>query len=102
MFTLDVHPLIASPTSRSRRSRGFGVAIALTIALALVIAGITAATRGISATSATALPQHRDMAPTRLFRDPETHALVWTVAGGANQLRIPRPQHPLRPRHPGT
>ncbi|MGH2883073.1 MAG: hypothetical protein ACRDPA_10320 [Solirubrobacteraceae bacterium] len=76
MSTLDVHPRIASQTSFSRRSRGFILAIAAAIALMLVIAGVMAATHG---TSAPALPQHRDMAPTYQFRNPVTHALGWTT-----------------------
>jgi len=101
MSSFDVHPHIASPTSMSRRTRRFVLAMAVAIALTLLIAGVTAAIRGASTTSATALPQHRDMAPTRLFRDPETHALVWTAAGQVQPATDSTPQQPLRPRYPG-
>lgn len=100
MSTIDVHPRLASQTSMSRRRRGFVLALAAAVALVILIAGVTAGTRGKSATSATALPQQRDMAPTRLFRNPETHALVWTTAGDTQPAAYSTPQQPLRPRYP--
>jgi hypothetical protein len=101
MSTLDVHPPIASQTSMSRRRRGFVLALAAAVALMLLIAGVTSGTREKSNTQATALPQQRDLAPTRLFRDPETHALVWTTPGDLAPAADSTPQQPLRPRHPG-
>lgn len=101
MSTFDVHQHIASPTSMSLRRRVFVLAMAVIIAMTLVIAGVMAGTRGTSATSASALPQQRDMAPTRLFRDPETHALVWTAAGHTQPAADSTPRQPLRPRFPG-
>ena len=98
MSILDVQPRTARPTSMSHGAWGFVLAMALAIALALLIAGVTAATHG---SAATALPQQRDMAPTRLFRDPETHALVWTTAGDTQPVADFTPQQPLRPRYPG-
>lgn len=101
MSTLGVHSHIVSPTSMSLRRRVFMLAMAVIIVVTLVIAGVMAGTRGTSATSAGALPQHRDMAPTRLFRDPQTHALVWTAAGHTPPAADSTPQQPLRPRYPG-
>lgn len=101
MFTSDIHPHIASPTSTTFRSGVLVLATAVAIALLLLITGVTAATHGNSAASATALPQQRDMAPTRLFRDPETHALVWTASGDGQPAADATPQQPLRPRYAG-
>lgn len=101
MSTFDVHQHIARPTSMSLRRRVFVLAMAVIIAVTLVTAGVMAGTRETSATSASALRQQRDMAPTRLFRDPETHALVWTAAGHTQPASDSTPQQLLRPRFPG-
>lgn len=101
MSTFDVHPRIAGRASMSRSRRVFVLALAAAIALAFLIASLTAAIRATSATSATALPQHRDMAPTRLFRDPETHSIVWTAAGDTPPAADLASQPTRRPRYPG-
>ncbi len=101
MLISDVHPHIASPTSIMFRSEVLVLAMAVAIALTLLIAGVTAATRGTSAPSATALPQHRDMVPTRLFRDPQTHAVMWTDAGDTQPSADSALQQPPRPRYAG-
>jgi len=98
MSTLGVHPRVAGPTSMSHRSQVFVPLAAVAIALTLMILGVTAATRRISTIT---LPQQRDMAPTRMVRDPETHALVWIPAHDTQPVTDYTSQQPLRPRYAG-
>lgn len=98
MSTFAVHPRITSPTSMSR-GRPFVLAIAVAVVLTLVIAGVSAAIHG---SSASALPQHRDMAPpTRVVRDTKTHTMMWVVSGDAHRGAASTPAQSLRARHPG-
>lgn len=105
MYTYQVPTPATIPVASSRRARAMAIAVALAITIALVIASIVAS-QGSSAATATPLPQQRDLAPSRAYRDPQTHALLWTAPVVSAQPKgrpaaSPAASQALRPDFPG-